>query len=373
MRLQKLQAWKLPLDFFDRDDAEKLLLLESVTCDAEPIPPRQVPPMAWSLQLLVIGYFLLIFMPLGLLLLFLTLLAFGTYLQLGFFIAVTIVLASHPLPHSLTHRRNKLGVLIAQYFALEYILDRDNKHDHGFSARVATSAVKIPDSEGDLTGVGPFVNLACPHGVINFGAVSYCFMSRWLVGSDQTTCVADVVASTPGLRHFVASIWPISASAKSLGAHLKKGEMVGLCPDGISGIFESSQEKGHEVLMIGKRRGLMKLLLQHSATVAPIYFCGTNQLYTIWQDRFGILRALSRKCRASLFFFHGRWGLPIPRRHPVTAICTIVPPPSQQSHEPPSAKELEDHHDRVYGALKGAFESMKCCAGLPASAHLTVK
>jgi len=36
----------------------------------------------------------------------------------------------------------------------------------------------------------------------------------------------------------------------------------------------------------------------------PGYFVGTLQLYTISRDRFGILAALSRRLRLSLFLFN---------------------------------------------------------------------
>ena len=44
------------------------------------------------------------------------------------------------------------------------------------------------------------VNLACPHGVVNYGATVFTFFSRWLTGADQLTAVADAVKRAPGLR-----------------------------------------------------------------------------------------------------------------------------------------------------------------------------
>ena len=57
----------------------------------------------------------------------------------------------------------------------------------------------------------------------------------------------------------------------------------------------------------------------------PGYFSGTLQLFTICHDSRGVLKALSRRLRLSLFLFYGRWGLPLPRRGPLTAVVCFVP------------------------------------------------
>ena len=78
------------------------------------------------------------------------------------------------------------------------------------------------------------------------------------------------------------------------------GAAVGLCPDGIGGIFTAASGAvpwGRDALALGRKRGLMRLVLRHGATCMPGYFVGTLQLYTISHDRFGILAALSRRLR----------------------------------------------------------------------------
>ena len=83
---------------------------------------------------------------------------------------------------------------------------------------------------------------------------------------------------------------------------------MGIVPDGIGGIFTAASGAvpwGKDALALGRKRGLMRLALRHGATCMPGYFVGTLQLYTISHDRFGILAALSRRLRLSLFLFHG--------------------------------------------------------------------
>ena len=103
------------------------------------------------------------------------------------------------------------------------------------------------------------------------------------------------------------------------------------------------------------------------------YFIGTLSVYTIWQDRWGVLRWLSRRSRLSLFLFYGRWGLPIPRRSPITAIAAFIPPPPEAPIAHPSAEQLDAHHQKVYGALASAYVDCRVAAGLPHDATLLIK
>ena len=87
--------------------------------------------------------------------------------------------------------------------------------------------------------------------------------------------------------------------------------------------------------------------------------------------RFGVLRALSRRLKLSLFLFYGRWGLPLPRRGPITGVVVFVPAPTTIAE--PTAAQLEEHHQRVYGALTAAYEAARPVVGLPPSARLWIK
>ena len=65
------------------------------------------------------------------------------------------------------------------------------------------------------------------------------------------------------------------------------------------------------------------------------------------------------------------FGLPIPRRGPLTAVVAFVPAPCGPLAEP-TAEQVEAHHARVYGALAAAYDEAKSAMGLPASAGPTI-
>ena len=90
---------------------------------------------------------------------------------------VSFMLLNHPISHALAYRRNRLGLVWAKYFGFEIIIDRDQSPQ----AKVAATAAALDASqpEGGTTnpgGVG-VVNLACPHGVVNYGATVFTFTS----------------------------------------------------------------------------------------------------------------------------------------------------------------------------------------------------
>merc|ERR1712037_850415 len=62
----------------------------------------------------------------------------------------------------------------------------------------------------------PHVPLACPHGVVNFGATVWVFFERWLIGMEQYSGGIPVVNYVPGLRHFMQALWVVPVGRASL-------------------------------------------------------------------------------------------------------------------------------------------------------------
>merc|ERR1719382_350348 len=102
----------------------------------------------------------------------------------------------------------------------------------------------------------------------------------------------------------------------------RRGGMVGTVPDGIAGIFNS--KPGEDMLFIGRKRGMMRICLEEGAFIMGGWFAGTSEHFRILKDPLGIMEWVSRKTKVSIFFFLGRWGLPVPRRVAVTMCPKIV-------------------------------------------------
>ena len=239
VRLQTIRVWALPYHFFEaRDDAERFAMLANVTSDSVHRDSlRLPPPMPILEQVIAVATCSLVAVPLVLPLALSALCIAGCWTALAALLVLVGLSMLHRISHALAYRRNRLGLVWAKYFGFEIIIDREQSPQ----AKVAATAAALDASqpEGGTTnpgGVG-VVNLACPHGVVNYGATIYTFFSRWLTGADQLTAVADAVTRAPGLRHFAAPLWPVSASSGSLGRLLARGEAVALCVGGCNPIW----------------------------------------------------------------------------------------------------------------------------------------
>ena len=273
VRLQTVRIWALPYNFFEvRDDATRFAMLAAVTSDSVNRDSlRLPPPMPILEQVIAVATCSLVAVPLVLPLALVTLSMAGCWMALTALLLLVALSMLHPISHALAYRRNRLGLVWAKYFGFEIVIDREQSPQ----AKVAATAAALDASQTDGGTTGPgsvgVVNLACPHGVLNYGASVFTFFSRWLTGADQLTAVADAVKRAPGLRHFTAPLWPVGASRGSLEQLLARGAAVGLVPDGIGGIFAASGAVpwGHDALALGRKRGLMRIVLRHGATCMP--------------------------------------------------------------------------------------------------------
>lgn len=365
------ELWRLPGDFFSLEPEAQWEAFARITVQPKKVSqPRQACELTFS-EDLTVSAFLLVILGVPLLIpgVFLLLLAMGsTYLK--WFVAVVLVLAFHPIPkYKASHRRSRIGVLLAKYFTATVLLRREAPgFEHAGTAEIDRNPPRAP-----------VVALACPHGVLNFGAIIWVFFSRWICGREQYTAGVSAVQMVPGLRYLVAPLWVIRVDRKSLKRRLqeepqildadgkpsstralRRGGMIGIVPDGIAGIFRS--KPGEDVLFIGKKRGLMRICLEEGAMIMGGWFSGTSDLFHIVVDPLGIMEWISRKMQVSLFLFFGRWGLPIPRRISVTLCAHVV---QAEKKAAPTEEEVEALHQTVYGGMSRAFEEMRHFAGYP--------
>lgn len=358
-RYDVIDLWRLPMDFFELPLEAQFQAIANVTRPATKLKQPRSPCKMSVLQQVQFGLFSFATLGLPLLAVPITgVLLFFRSSFLKYWFTAMALLALHPIPpYKLSYRRHWIGLVLCRYFTMEVVIDRCNPLQKYWG----TSAV----DEAGKRAEEPVLPLACPHGVLNFGAIIWVFFSRWISGHDQYTAGASAVQWVPGLRHLMAAIWVINADRKSLKRRLqekpngsRRGGVVGIVPDGIQGIFHSTP--GEDVLHLGPKRGLLRIACEEGALLAGGWFPGTTDAFTVIQDPLGIMKWISRRLQVSLFLFYGRWGLPIPRRSP-TAIC--VYPVRAPKLEDPSEETLEKLHQEVYGGLARTFDEQKDFVG----------
>eukprot|EP00468_Gymnochlora_sp_CCMP2014_P007472 CAMPEP_0167761910 /NCGR_PEP_ID=MMETSP0110_2-20121227/12446_1 /TAXON_ID=629695 /ORGANISM="Gymnochlora sp., Strain CCMP2014" /LENGTH=227 /DNA_ID=CAMNT_0007648669 /DNA_START=389 /DNA_END=1072 /DNA_ORIENTATION=- len=213
----------------------------------------------------------------------------------------------------------------------------------------------IIDALGD-----PWIGASPPHGVLPIANIlsmmGVNLLSRSFVGGG-----ASIVKYSPLLRYMSLLGGMVDVSAGSIKKTNDKGICVGIVPDGIAGMFETCDDA--EVVLLKKRMGLAKYALKNGATLIPAYSFGNTEIYTPWFDKFGFMKALSRKLRMSILFFYGRFGLPIPHRANVTLICGIPIKVQQISPENIEQKDIEEVHEKLLKAIKTMFDKHKGALG----------
>lgn len=359
--IEVIRIWALPDDFFARSAAEQFDAFRAVTAPAAPLPGRRKPcRMPLIDEALIVCFFMVsLGLPWVLGLSFIYLMVAGSWGAVAGLVVLYAVLATHPMPHSL--RTSRLALALARYLTFEVLVDRS---DPAFAVLGTPAVDDIRYQKEHL----PALYLGCPHGVFNYGAILFCCFSRWISGWQQRTGAAKVVLSTPGLRYMDPLIWLVPADRKSLGATLReplnfderRGGMLGMVPDGIMGAFAS--RAGVDSLLIGKRRGLMRIGIEEGATVFASWFFGTTEHLTVVKDPFGLMERASRALQAGIMGYYGRWGMPVPRRVAVTLVVAAVKAPKLAA---PTAEQVQQLHCDVYGGLERVYNKLKAYAGYP--------
>ena len=93
---------------------------------------------------------------------------------------------------------------------------------------------------------------------------------------------------------------------------------------------------------------LVLMAPMHAADILPVYHMGNSQLLSFqgWPW-------LSRKLRAMVGVFWGRWYLPIPRQHDI--ITLVGSPIHVQQNDSPTKAEVEALHQQVQDAIAGLY------------------
>jgi len=378
MAVEVIKLWQLPDNFFQLEtNEEKFDAIKAVTHKAENQSLRRPCRLSRHDDLLASSFFLVTLgfpILLSIYFVYSCIQVVTNKMEIESFLKFLVAIAFlsfHPLPKNYSDwRHTRLALALIRYFSYEIIIDRSKP----FIQHMGTINITLDQFDKNVgLKKNPLVMLACPHGVFNYGAILWCCVSYWIIGREQYTGAAGVVKYVPGLRYMDPIIWAIDANRQGIKKVLQKplfskekGEMsiqrgagmLGMVPDGILGAFRCRQ--GVDELVIGKKRGLMRICQEEGAIVFVGWFFGTTDMLTVVTDRFGIMEFISRKLKAGMLLFYGRWFLPIPRRIAVTLSTDAF---KCQKLASPTKDQVELVHVALYDRLKKVYEEQKRIAG----------
>ncbi|XP_023340574.1 2-acylglycerol O-acyltransferase 1 [Eurytemora carolleeae] len=165
-------------------------------------------------------------------------------------------------------------------------------------------------------------------------------------------------------REWILGLGGVSASRESISYLLRKpGGMVSVIV--VGGAAESMFSSESQVsLVLNKRKGFIKIALQHGAQLVPTFSFGEAHVYNIMNTQEGTwIRNLQEKFRNIVGFapvlFLGRgmfqynFGL-IPHRKPVNVVVGEPIPVEKTSN--PTVEEIEDLHKQYVTALVQLYD-----------------
>ena len=205
-----------------------------------------------------------------------------------------------------------------------------------------------------------YIFLEFPHAIFPMGQVLSAAVVRTAFPGD-TICgvAADVIFRFPIFRHVIAWTGTRGASRKNILKIIDEGCACTVLPGGIAEIFVCNHET--EDIYFKNRKQIIRLALEEGINIIPGFFYGNSKIFNPLGTRGGTdswLSRISRKLRASIVFYTGRNGLPVPLRHPLKMVIgDIIPVECAIAH--PTDQQVDEFHKQVMDAIASMYEEYK--------------
>lgn len=206
----------------------------------------------------------------------------------------------------------------------------------------------------------PAIFCMSPHGLYPFAQAIALTGRLSALFNDMRPVAADMALRFPIFRQLCGWVGAIGASPSNISKHLRAGESLCLIPGGIAEMFYSSPKK--DIALLRDRKGFVRLALENGADIVPVYCFGNNKVLKMasWVHH---LQWISRLMRASILFFWGRWGLPIPFKVPLLyAVGAPIHVPTMAKNDITQA-HIDQIHAHFIDAMEQLYAKYKSVAG----------
>jgi len=195
-----------------------------------------------------------------------------------------------------------------------------------------------------------------PHGTFPMGPVlAATLIPKMFPGVKIYSLAANILFKIPFYRHFMCLLGSQPADKKHFNALISEGS-VAIVVGGIAEMFMQYETK--EQVLLSRRKGFVRLALQNGVDIVPVFHFGNSRVLSIGPKS---LIEFCRKMRISVGIMVGRWGLPIPRPHPIYMVVgravKVEAPVSPNDPEFPQA--VDELHSRVVEELTRLYDEHK--------------
>eukprot|EP01038_Epipyxis_sp_PR26KG_P004283 gene4283-6070_t len=170
---------------------------------------------------------------------------------------------------------------------------------------------------------------------------------------------ADIIFMFPVMRQIMAWIGTHPAKRSNITKIFKKGYQCAVIPGGIAEMYLVSES--NEAVYLKSRKSTIKVAIQEGADIIPVFFFGNTRILKLGGDNkkgsTSWLSQISRKLRASIIFFYGRHGLPVPYRHPLHMAAGDIVEVKQNDN--PSDDYIQEILNQVEKSVVELYETKK--------------
>ncbi|GMH39682.1 hypothetical protein BSKO_07580 [Bryopsis sp. KO-2023] len=195
-----------------------------------------------------------------------------------------------------------------------------------------------------------------PHGTYPMGPLlAGTLIPKMFPGRKIYSVAASVLFRIPGLKHAMTWMGSQPADRQTFQSLVNKGD-VAVVVGGIAEMF--MQYKDKEQVLLASRKGFIKMALQNGVDIVPVYHFGNSRVLSIGPQSF---MELCRKMRMSFGMLIGRWGLPIPKRHPIYMVAgrAVKVKTAVKPDDPSFPKAVDELHLRVQEELRRLYDENK--------------
>jgi Diacylglycerol acyltransferase len=168
-----------------------------------------------------------------------------------------------------------------------------------------------------------------------------------LSGPKLTGICATVIFKLPVVRELFLRMGYIDASRSVCKDALEAGQSLFICTGG--GEESLYAKPGHDIVVLNKRKGFVRLALSYGACLVPVFGIGNTDTYTTYSPMLSWRLWLDKNAGITLPIFHGRWFTTLPYPVPIRLVVgepIMTPIPTVPGGRPP--EELVDEYHSLY-------------------------